>query len=552
MVEMFGWFLMGSVVVVLGGWIVVSLVDHRFRPNLTKRLKAVMEVRDRNKHIGAAEREIADAERDQGWVDSEIKVLDVVVKNRVQVHESESLWERWSYLAMTVFMVELDAALFLLLSSGSHLLNLSNRALAFAAVPVSVAAQLVLHLILKVPVRDAERPARTRRRAEVGTFLTGIGVIASAWLALSGRNFSDPGTIGEVAAAGIVALVALVAICGAFASWVWLTFREEQAPYRERARLQRLHDEYLRHVDILRKDLEDTKNGRPGFSAPGLMVATFFVIVALGVVPRVLPQSRSAVAAGPGLREAQPAGSYFVRSATCEFLADVSGSDNGPPLKAALDGVATNLPLIVRMLGCGTVRVTPFAADVFTTIEEVDVPSVTEPSTACSGVHAAPAPGVLGAVRRLYPAVAQDAEDKAEQACVGEQQAVSRRVAAKRDAALRAAATMLRAAGELPPAGPCTAVIQVIGRALQRSQSVISVSDFEQTCAPPGSPIAIAPDSRLIFLVIPSARSADRNTSNVLLTHMAAVQKIFRRAIVILAPEATPSFWRNLEPNGTH
>lgn len=569
MISIFLWYVAGNFVVVLLGYIIYL----RFAPgwpNLGKRLKRVLQVRDRKKRIEAAKLEIRNSEAEQKQLEDEIKVLEGLICSRVQVQEDGSDWAEWMFLALAIFLIYLDSGVFLLLSAGSHLLQFSAKVWAFAAFGVAVSTQLVLHVALKLPVFVPDRPEATRRRAELGTCITVICVAASIYLTLAGRNISDPGALEATVETGLLGLVLFAAVSGAFAWWAWSSYFHERRAARELRRAQHLHEAYDRHLEHLKDDLDRTKGGGPGFSTLGAITAMSFLALILTPMPWLLAHSHSGgiilaahfndtrlVKTGsPRVRidQLKPISVVkpvvhrgLTRFGGCGFALDVSASDNGPDLKATVDALGANLPLIASTFDCARLRVTSFAADVFPPIREVNLPSVSDPANACPSGQEPAASGLQGIVKKLYPVFAQNVRQDQRRSCDVQRDAVNKGLVGKREAALRRAATILRAAGQHPPAGPCTAVFQVIGRALQWSQTVIAVSDFNQTCAPPPSPIPIPPGSELILVVISPRRKIGRNTTNDLLAHIASLQKAFPTAIVVLAPEATPDFWRALD-----
>ena len=116
---------------------------------------------------------------------------------------------------------------------------------------------------------------------------------------------------------------------------------------------------------------------------------------------------------------------------------------------------------------------------------------------------------------------------------------------AKRRAAIHAAQDMLRAASDLKPRGPCTALLQAVQRALMRSQHVIPITDGAPTCTTPKNTTPIPPNGSLMFLMVPSGdQNADR--ANLLLERLDALERSFQGARAVLAPEATASFWRGI------
>lgn len=83
-------------------------------------------------------------------------------------------------------------------------------------------------------------------------------------------------------------------------------------------------------------------------------------------------------------------------------------------------------------------------------------------------------------------------------------------------------------------------------RSLTRAQHAVVITDGGQTCAPPTTTVTLSPDARVLFLLIPPATPGRDDRANLLLIRLAALERTFPGARALLAPEATPAFWRHL------
>jgi hypothetical protein len=142
--------------------------------------------------------------------------------------------------------------------------------------------------------------------------------------------------------------------------------------------------------------------------------------------------------------------------------------------------------MIIDRFNCAVVRVSPFAGDLFVSIDEILIPAVEDAATRC---QSPPAEGSARAkaLGLLYPNVAAAHQQQTVDACAMQSQRIREEAMAKRRAAINAAQDKLRAVSDLKPRGPCTALPQAVQRSLKRSQHVISITDGVPTCTAPKS-----------------------------------------------------------------
>lgn len=236
----------------------------------------------------------------------------------------------------------------------------------------------------------------------------------------------------------------------------------------------------------------------------------------------------------------------FARAGACEVIVDLTSSTEREALKQTLARVGEQLPAIVNALGCKLLRLVPFAGDLFVTLDEIALPNISDPITACNGIKAPSLSARSRAVEVLYPRVADVHQQQAVDVCLAQRRAANEPFLTERAATLARAAARLRALGELDPRGPCTALYQVIQRSLARSQYQVVISDAGHTCAPPDAVMTIPSDARTLFLLVPPGTTGGLDRANLLLARLAALEQAFPSAFALLAPEATTAFWARL------
>lgn len=549
------------------GHLVVAAVAYLFfyflrrEPNLAARREAIFELNHRPARIEAAEAEIAASRSENSNVERRTTEVRAVLVDHVPLDDPPAT--KWAFGALSIVLIELEAAVFFLLTAPSQLLGFPAETWAALAAPIAVAWVLILHVLMGAVVGDKHRPARTIRRAKIGAVLFGAGVVTAVWLVLSGRNTGDTSLIEELTAAGLMILAALLSVCGAFCSIVATTLFEAQRNERELERLQVRREAYARHLELVERDLSRLKTGpitsapeqqsgvrsaTAGAAAPGSVVATIMILLVLIGVPQI-SQAQS-ISDGPVIgrvAEARPASAIgFARAGACEIIADLTSSTEREALQQTLSKVSDQLPAIVKALGCTVLRLVPFAGDLFISIDEITLPVITDPAATCNGIKATSLSARTRAVELLYPRVADAHQQRAVDDCIAQRRATTEPRLNERSATLAQAGDRLRALGGLDPRGPCTALYQVMHRSMTRSQHQIVISDVTQTCAPPEAVVAVPDDARVLFLVIPPGTAGNSDRANLLLTRLAAIERAFPSARALLAPEATPAFWARL------
>lgn len=243
----------------IAGHLVVVSVAYLFfqflrrEPNLPARRETIFELNNRPARIEAGEAEIAASRTEVKNLDRRTKDVRTVLVDHVPLDDPPAT--KWAFGSLSAVLIELEAAVFFLLTAPSQLLGLPAEAWAFLAAPIAVAWVLILHVLMGAVVTDKHRPARTVRRAKIGAVLFGAGVVTSVWLILSGRNLSEASLIEELTAAGLMVLAALLSVCGAFCSLVATTLFEAQRNERELERLGARRDLYTRHLELVERDL---------------------------------------------------------------------------------------------------------------------------------------------------------------------------------------------------------------------------------------------------------------------------------------------------------
>lgn len=540
---------------------------HR-QPNLLARRESIFELNSRPMRIEAAQAELVTSKAEVAVLDKRIARANAKIADALPLDDPPSTVAAYGLVAG--ILAEAEAGLVWLLSGPVKFLSLSSEAWGFAAPPFAAAWIVLMHVLLGWAVADKHRPARTVRRAKVGAGLCGGAVIIGGWLTLSGRNLTDTAVIEQMAGAGLMILAGLVSVCAAFCSLVATTLLEAQHHERERARLVGLRDQYTHHIDLIEKDLarlqkpsgpEDETTtapvpeppSTPPTAAPavpvGIIPTTLVLICLIGMPALVRGQAvnpKPAVAAITTEAPARASAPAFARMNGCEFLPDITGSVDRLPLKSTLSQTADMMTLIIERFNCAVVRITPFAGDLFVSIDEIVIPPIEDPVARCQAAGPAATSAHTKALGLLYPSVATAHQQQATDACITQNQHFHAETLAKRRTAIALAAERLRAVGDLQPRGPCTALAQAVQRALQRSQQVIAITDGIPTCTPPAIATHIPSDGNLLFLLIPpgSVQGADR--ANLLLDRLGALERSFQGARAVLAPEATPTFWQGM------
>jgi hypothetical protein len=560
----------------VAGHLVVVVVAYFFfrmlrrEPNLPARREAVFELNHRPVRIEAGEAERAASVSEAATVDRRTGEVRQAVVDRVPLNDPPLTMV--AYTLLGALLAELEAGVFFVLSGPVALLSLSMEGWAVAA-PIFAAGWIVLlHVLIGAMVSDAHRPARTVRRAKTGAVLCGLAVIIGFWLTLSGRNITDTSVVEQLAGTGLMILAALVSLCAAFCTIVATTLLEAQHHERELARLERLHNAYTRHIELLDKDLARLHDpdlpptstpATPAVTAPvtataaappGIVPATLVLLALLGLPHISHAQTATPTGAAVTVTTATPANTEasrasvptFARQGACELLPDLTTSVERATFQAALAQVGTMLPRITDALHCSLIRLTPFAGDLFVTLDEIDLPQLDDADAACRTARPAPSSARSAALGLLYPSVAAARQQEAINACLAERHRAQADTLNQRRAAFGQAAERLRALGALDSRGPCTALPQAIQRALVRSQHVLVVSDGVATCTPPSTLTRVPADGHLLFLLVPPGDVGTFDRANLLLDRLNALDRLFPGARALLAPEATPSFWRQL------
>jgi hypothetical protein len=558
----------GHMVVLIVAFLFFRLL--RREPNLLARREAIFELNHRPVRIEAGESERTASITEAAALDRRAEEVRRAVVDRVPLNDPPLT--KVAYTLLGGLLAELEAGVFFVLSGPVALLSLPIKGWALAAPIFATGWIVLLHVLIGAMVSDAHRPARTVRRAKTGAVLCGIAVIIGAWLTLSGRNIADTNVVEQLAGAGLMILAALVSLCAAFCTIVASTLLEAQHHELELARLERLRNAYVRHVELLDKDLARLHDAdllpdsvEPVSAAPVPVGASHAAPV--GVVPSALmifallglphlshaqtPAPGGTVTVGattPSTKTGAPRASVpaFARLGSCEILTDLTTSVDRATLQGTLIQVSGTLPLITDALHCSLIRLTPFAGDLFVTLDEIDLPLVEDAEAACQSARPASASARTVALGLLYPNVATAHQQAAINACITERRRLQAETLAQRRSATAEAAKHLSAVGTLNATGPCTALPQVIQRALVRSQHVLVVSDGVPTCTPPPTITVVPADSRLLFLLVPPGDIGPVDRANSLLERLNSLERLFPGARALLAPEATAAFWRQL------
>ena len=557
----------GHLIVVIVAYLFFRML--RREPDLLTRREAVFELNHRPVRIEAGEAERAASLSEAAAVDRRIEEVRQAVVDRVPLNDPPLT--KVAYTLLGGLLAELEAGVFFVLSGPVALLSLPMTGWAVAA-PVFAAGWIVLlHVLIGAMVSDAHRPARTVRRAKMGAVLCGITVIIGVWLTLSGRNFTDTNIVEQLAGAGLMILAALVSLCAAFCTIVATTLLEAQHHERELARLERLRNAYTRHIELLDKDLarlhvpdvRPTSSSVPPATPPptapapvtataaapaGIITATLMVFALFGLPHATYAQvpPTGTITTASSMEAPRASVPAFARQGACEILPDLTTSVDRATFQATLTQVSAILPLIAEALRCALIRLTPFAGDLFIALEEINLPPVDDVEAACQAARPTTTSGRTVTLGLLYPNVTRAHQQEAINACIAERRHVQADTLAQRRVALAQAAEHIRVLGALNARGPCTALPQAIQRALVRSQHVLVVSDGVSTCTPPPSVTIVPADAHLLFLLVPATDAGAFDRANILLGRLNTLERLFPGARALLAPEATPSFWRQL------
>lgn len=553
----------GHLVVAVVAFLFIRIL-HR-QPDLLARRESIFELNSKPIRIEAGEAELATAKAEAGVIDGRTEDTKNKIADGVPLDDPQSTM--MAYAMLGLILAEAEAGVVWLLSGPVKFLSLSTEAWGLAAPLFAAAWVVLLHVLIGWAIADKHRPARTVRRAKVGAGLCGVAVILGAWLTLAGRNLTDTTIIEQLAGAGLMVLAGLLSVSAAFCSLVATTLLEAQHHERELIRLESLRTLYTRHIEMIEKDLVRLKKLPDTPDAPDAPVAT------VALPPKTPPTASGAAPAGiiptvlvllcliglPGVGHAQStnpkvtvtteapsraSAPSFARSGACEFLPDVSSSMNRVPLQTALAQTAAMMHIIAETLNCSVVRLTPFAGDLFISIDEFNVPGVGDPVPRCQTAPPTTTSARTKALGLLYPSVAATHEQQAVDACITQSQRVHQELLAQRHAAVEKVADKLRALGKLEPRGPCTALAQAVQRALVRSQHVIIITDGVPTCAPPAKVTPVPPDGHLLFLLVPPGDAGAADRANLLLDRLSGLERSFQGSRALLAPEATPTFWQ--------
>jgi hypothetical protein len=555
----------GHLMVVVIAFLFIRIL--RRQPDLLARRESIFELNSKPVRIEAGEAELAAARTEAAGIDRCIAETKTKIADAVPLDDPPSTMV--AYALLGGILAEAEAGVVWLLSGPVKFLSLSTQAWGFAA-PLFAAAWIVLlHVLIGWAVADKHRPARTIRRAKVGAGLCGVAVIIGAWMTLAGRNLTDTAVIEQLAGAGLMVLAGLLSVCAAFCTLVATTLLEAQHHERQLARLESLHNSYMRHIEMIEKDLARLKKlpdapDTPDTPAapvaqPPNTPATASAAAPAGVIPTMLialgliglsgvmhAQSATRTATVTTEAPSRASAPAFARIGACEFLPDVSSSVDRAPLQTTLDQTAAKMSVIADTLNCSVIRLTPFAGDLFVSIDEFNVPGVSDPVSRCQTAPPAAISARSQALGFLYPDVAASHQQQAVDACLLQNQRMRQDQIAQRHAAIDKIASGLRAMGKSEPRGPCTALPQAVQRALQRSQHVITLTDGVPTCTPPATIAPVPADGHLLFLLVPPGGPGAADRANLLLDRLTALERAFQGSRALLAPEATPTFWQRL------
>jgi len=546
-------YLAGHVVVLIVAIAFYKLLRHE--PALAARRGAIFELTSKSARIEAGQREAAAARAELCILQQRGDRLHEKIDSLVRLDDPPSTVLGF-YLA-AIILAEGEALLILLLCGSARLGGLSFAAWAFASAPGASVALVLVHILLGILLADHDRPARTVRRAKAGAGVCLTAVLIGVAMTFSGRSMSDLALVAQLAGMGLIALSTLISLTAGFCSIIATTVYEAHSQERELAHLDQRRNAYEHHIQMIERDLARVQ-GSPGppptaaSAVPAGILPALLVTAALLGLPAA-GHTQATTAFPPTARAASihPTGSVFDRAGACELLVDVTSSvdrseADQAPFQSTVTEVSGMVPLIADAFECRIVRVTPFAGDLFVNITELSIPAPSNPVRACRAALSAPTNAIQQAVIRLYPAVDTARQTRERQGCLTRRRLARERAAAARSAALKQVENTLQATTTLAPRGPCTALPQAVQRALLRSRNVIVITDGVPTCTRPGDPTRVPPASRLLFLVVPSGDVGSLDRANLLLDRLAALDHLFPGAHAILAPEATPSFWRHL------
>lgn len=557
----------GHLMVAVFAFIFIRIL--RRQPDLLARRESIFELNSKPVRIEAGEAELAAARTEAAGIDRRIAETKTKIADAVPLDDPPSTMV--AYALLGGILAEAEAGVVWLLSGPARFLSLSTQAWGFAAPLFASAWIVLLHVLMGWAVADKHRPARTIRRAKVGAGLCGVAVIVGAWMTLAGRNLTDTAVIEQLAGAGLMVLAGLLSVCAAFCTLVATTLLEAQHHERKLARLETLRNSYMRHIEMIEKDLARLKKLPDAPDTPATPVApvatppntpaTASAAAPAGVIPTMLialcliglsgvvhaqsmtPKVTVTVTTEAPSRASAP---DFARIGACEFLPDVSRSVDRAPLQGALDQTAAKMYVIADTLNCSIIRLTPFAGDLFVSIDEFNVPGMGDPVQRCQTASPTATSARSQAAGLLYPGVAATHQQQAVDACLVQNQRARQEQLAQRHAAIDKIADGLRALGKSEPRGPCTALPQAVQRALQRSQHVITITDGVPTCTPPATIAPVPTDGHLLFLLVPPGGAGDRDRANLLLDRLSALEHAFKGSRALLAPEATLTFWQRL------
>jgi hypothetical protein len=581
----------GNIVVFLVTWFVRRVLRHE--PNLAARRDGVFEINQKPMRIEAAQSELAGSKVERTDVQQRAEKRRESITLRVPLDDPPST--KFAYGLLGAILGEGEALVFLLLSAPAMLFGLPPEIWAIAAPPIAAVGILMLHVIAGHFITDKHRPARTIRRAKVAAGISGAAVVLAIWAVLSGRNLTDAHLVEQIVGAGLMTLAALLSITAAMCTMVASTLWEAEQEEHELARLENLEHEYDRHIDLLERDiarLTDTPDGPPehpsggskggsrttplestpaptdvdaGFAEAdfghgvrrngtgnmrggvGSLVPMLLLMLGLGIsnyaraqAPLHTNANQVAVAT---VRTSAPA---FARQNVCEELIDITSSEARNGLQVTLSELGAQWPLIVDAMQCTTIRLTPFAGDLFAFIREFPLPQ-DGAFTTCGVTSASNSASARSrAIAVIYPAVAASHQQDSIATCTAVREQAHRRIVDQRRTVFEQVGDTVRAIGNLPQRGPCTALWQAVDRALIRSQVVLVISDAVPTCTPPPMIQRIPLDGQLIFLLIPPTDSGGLDRANALVERLATLERQYPGARALIAPEATAEFWRRL------
>jgi hypothetical protein len=533
---------------VLGVALWAGLRIPRREPNLAGRLAAVTEIRHRPTRLDAARREIV-------WARSEIDIIvEQLDRARRRLNELIPLPESsgsiiW-FVVLTGILYEGESGVALLLNLASGFANMSDAVAAFVSPILAVALIAALHVILGslIQIGAEHRPQRVLHRAKLGAVAGGTAVLLSAWMVLSGRSFTDPQMIETIASWGLLTLVLLLSVAGAFASLVVTTVNDERAVERRVGRLLRLETALERHIEAVQRDI-DQQDGRPSNVCPLTAVgggsAALAVVLATLLAGPVAAQTTSpAQRAGAVPGDARTGSARVVTPHSCETLVDVSLSVDALARQEAVERMSADLETVVAVFGCEVFRFSAFSGDPpFNVLQEMASPLPVAPLKSCEA--AAPTEkgtAVSGAVQALYPNVRAARDGEAVRQCASSERQ-------RYDGDVRNRQKLLDDARVMWRAVACTGLDFAVRRAIGRSRHVLVLSDGANTCGTPrvqSSPRLVTGQT-LTFLLLPSTGpdAAARG-----LRHMARLEAAYSSSRVLFFSELTPTVWQSLNTRG--